>query len=165
MSRHESPPPVPNTIHATALERRGSAVLLLGASGAGKSDLALRLMDSGFRLIADDRVIVEPRQDRLWAQAPDILSGLLEVRGVGIVPVPVQKGAVPVVLAVDLVSPEQVDRLPDPGHLKIVDVAVCLFRLYAFEPSAPLKVRLAFDLALQKPPFFRDPVSDARPPS
>lgn len=150
MSLEINRPRAPDTLHATALERSGRAVLLLGASGTGKSDLALRLMEKGFHLIADDRVILERRDDRLWARAPETLSGLLEVRGIGIVPVPVKEGAVPVLLAVDLVCQEKVDRLPEPEHRPIAGVAVSVCRFYPFEPSAPLKVRLAFDLALRQ---------------
>ena len=44
----------PILVHATAVAIEGEAVLLRGASGAGKSDLALRLIDGGARLVADD---------------------------------------------------------------------------------------------------------------
>src|SRR5579863_3848988 len=81
-------------IHASCvvLRRAGDAfgapgdcgVLLLGESGAGKSDLALRLIAEGAQLVADDRVELFARDGVLWAQPPKSLAGLIEVRGVGI---------------------------------------------------------------------------------
>lgn len=58
-------------------------MLLRGPSGAGKSDLALRLAVAGWRLVADDRVIVWASGGRLYGRAPAILSGLVELRGQG----------------------------------------------------------------------------------
>ena len=43
-------------IHATAVELYGSAILLRGEPGSGKSDLALRLIHEEAKLISDDRV-------------------------------------------------------------------------------------------------------------
>ena len=43
-------------IHATAVELYGNAILLRGEPGSGKSDLALRLIHEGAKLISDDRV-------------------------------------------------------------------------------------------------------------
>jgi HPr kinase/phosphorylase len=56
------------------------AVLLLGSAGSGKSDLLLRLIDRGWRLVADDQVLVEHGV----ARAPAALAGILEVRGLGL---------------------------------------------------------------------------------
>ena len=82
------------TLHATAVALDGQAVLLLGPSGSGKSDLALRLVAAGWRLVADDRVVVTPNGDHLFASAPPRLTGLMEVRGVGIVPEPTAPAAI-----------------------------------------------------------------------
>jgi len=110
-----SPSALPPTLHATALEKGGLAVVVRGPSGAGKSDLALRLLDRGFRLVADDQVVVHPRAGQVEASAPPALRGLLEVRGLGIVGVPVVDGAVTVALVVDLVPGGPVERLPEPA--------------------------------------------------
>jgi RNase adaptor protein for sRNA GlmZ degradation len=104
------------TIHATAIASPapdGRAVLLLGASGVGKSELALRMLDRGWRLIADDRVVTGiDVGGRLTAAAPARLAGLLEVRGVGLVGQPAPEAPVPVALVLDLgKAPE---RLPEP---------------------------------------------------
>ena len=72
-------------IHASCVAVDGHGVLLLGASGAGKSDLALMLMDGGAQLVADDRTILFAKAGTLHAKAPASIRGLLEIRGVGIV--------------------------------------------------------------------------------
>lgn len=130
------------TIHGTCVLVSDIGVLLRGASGSGKSDVALRLIDGGARLIADDRVELRMDQGRLMATAPAALAGLLEVRGVGILRVPAA-GEAEVGLVVDLVAPETVERLPDPGHAPLLDTAVPRLALAPFEASTPAKLRLA----------------------
>ena len=78
-------------VHATTLDIAGLGVLILGASGVGKSDLALRLIADGALLVADDQTLVEARGDELWATAPATIAGLIEARGVGIVPTGIKK--------------------------------------------------------------------------
>ncbi len=141
----------PATIHATAMAAPGQparAVLLLGPSGSGKSDLALRLQDRGWSLIADDRVVLAVDHDRLCASAPAILEGLLEVRGVGILPakpVPIPlRGPVPVALVLDLAAP--MERLPQAkpwyaaGH---IHRPIPRLGFAAFGDSASLRVEQA----------------------
>ena len=67
-------------IYASCVARNGKAILLCGVSGTGKSILALQLIEAGFSLVADDRVIMRG----IYASPPPQLAGLLEVRGVGI---------------------------------------------------------------------------------
>ncbi len=130
------------TIWGTVVAIDGRGVLLRGPSGSGKSDLALRLIDGGAGLVADDRVEVVREGDRLVARAPESLAGRLEVRGVGIVSTPPLQRA-PLLLAIDLVPREQVPRLPDPGSWTHLGVSIPLLLLDATEASAPAKVRLA----------------------
>jgi len=99
-------------IHASCVAIGGRGVLLLGRSGAGKSDLALRLIDQGAKLVADDRTILFVRSGVLHAKAPASIKGLLEIRGVGIVALPV-RDSVKIVLAVQL--DREGARLPHPG--------------------------------------------------
>ncbi|WP_447412354.1 HPr kinase/phosphorylase, partial [Clostridium perfringens] len=79
----------------------GQAVLLEGASGVGKSDLALRLIDRGATLISDDYTLLVRSAGSLVARAPDTIRGRIEVRGLGILTLPVVQD-VPVHLIVRL---------------------------------------------------------------
>lgn len=136
---------MPPTIHATAIARDGTAILLVGPPGSGKSDLALRLLDRGWQLVADDRVIATPEAGGLMLSAPATLAGLLEVRGVGILPVEAASPA-PARLLVDLAATP--DRLPEAESREIAGVALPLLRLNAFEASAPIKIERALAQAL-----------------
>lgn len=130
------------TVWGSVVSIDGRGVLLRGPSGIGKSDLALRLIDAGAGLVADDQAAISREGDSLVARAPEVLSGKLEVRGIGIVSVPtVQR--VSLVLVVDLVPLEQVPRMPDPGRWTYLGVSVPLISLHAHEASAAAKVRLA----------------------
>ncbi len=112
-------------IHATAAALdAGRGVLILGASGAGKSELALQLMACGARLVADDRVDLTVREGELWARAPAILSGMIEMRGVGIL----RADALPaarIVLVVDL-DRQETERLPPNRSHEILGVRLPL---------------------------------------
>ncbi|MCW2242631.1 HPr kinase/phosphorylase [Azospirillum canadense] len=130
------------TIHGTCVLISGIGVLLRGRSGSGKSDLALRLVDGGARLVADDQVELRMVHGRLMATAPAALAGLLEARGVGILPVPTADGA-EVGLVVDLVPRDRVERLPEPETALLLDRPVPRLSLCAFDASTPAKLRLA----------------------
>ena len=131
------------TVHASTVAVDGRAVLITGASGAGKSDLCLRLLDRGFTLVSDDQTIVRRHGDRLLATAPATIAGKLEIRGIGIVQMD-HITDVPVALLVDLVS--EIQRLPDPSRERpILGVAIPLISIDAKTASAPSKVALALD--------------------
>ena len=125
------------TVHATAVAIAGKGVLLLGPPGSGKSDLALRLIDRGAILIGDDRVHVA--EDGTLHPAP-ALAGLIEVRGLGILPTP-HVGAVPACLAVELGKAPQ--RMPEPAVRRVGGLSLPMIAVAPFEASAPLKVELA----------------------
>jgi len=133
-------------IHATAVaietELGFRALLLRGRSGSGKSDLALRLIDAGARLVTDDQSVLSRRDDMIIVGPPARISGLLEVRGIGIMRVEALAEA-PVVLIADLVSPDQIDRLPERRREEIFGLTVPVIALTPFEASAPAKLRLA----------------------
>jgi len=133
-------------IHATAVaietELGFRALLLRGRSGSGKSDLALRLIDAGARLVTDDQSVLSRRDDMIIVGPPARISGLLEVRGIGIMRVEALAEA-PVVLIADLVSPDQIDRLPERRREEIFGLSVPVIALTPFEASAPAKLRLA----------------------
>lgn len=133
-------------LHASAVAIDGRGVLILGPSGAGKSDLALRLIDEGAALIADDRVDLTPGDDGVVLSGPDNLAGLIEVRGVGIVRIPYET-KVSLSLIVDLVKPEDVERLPGRLTADFMGVNVRRVALDPLQASAPAKIRLALRAA------------------
>ena len=81
------------TRHGVFLEVLGMGVLISGASGIGKSELALELISRGHRLIADDApYFTRTAPDVLNGACPEVLSGFLEVRGLGILNIPAMFG-------------------------------------------------------------------------
>jgi serine kinase of HPr protein (carbohydrate metabolism regulator) len=134
-------------IDGTAVAIGDAALLLTGPSGSGKSDLALRLIDGGAKLIADDRVELLVEAGKLCCQAPHdmppALQGFIEARGVGIIPAPQIAGPLPLQWLVELVPPDRVERLPAAESRSFLGHAVPVLRLSAFEASTAAKLRLA----------------------
>ena len=132
-------------IHASSVLIDGRVVLLAGRSGSGKSDLALRLIDRGALLVADDYTLLEPRDGVLYASAPATIAGRIEVRGVGIADMAFA-GEGPVALLVNLDAPPV--RLPDEPlpTTGIRGIGIPTLALVAFEASAPIKVEQALRL-------------------
>lgn len=132
------------TRHGGLIARRLDGVwrgaLIEGPSGIGKSDLALRALDAGFRLVADDRVVVFASGGRLYGKPPETLAGLIEIRGLGVA----RQTALPLCEISLLIrcapTPEAVERLPDPRFATITGVSVPVFDLWPREPAAPLKI-------------------------
>jgi len=108
-------------IHATVIVIGEAGVLLRGASGSGKSSLALALIDLAARcgrfarLVADDRVALMAAGGRLLARPVAPLEGVVERRGLGLTPEPFT-GAAVVRLLVDLIG-EEPARMPEPEEL------------------------------------------------
>jgi len=141
----------PSLVHGTAVSVSACAALIRGASGSGKSDLALRcllqppsaLVPHAAQLVADDQVLIERRDSKLMIRAPESIRGLLEVRGLGIRRVPAIAEA-ELVLIVDLVPPSLVERFPDPPPcFDLLGVSLPLLNLLPFEASAHHKLLLA----------------------
>jgi hypothetical protein len=123
----------------------GDGVLILGASGAGKSSVALKLLAMGAQLVADDRVELFEDEQVLWARAPATLAGLIEARGLGIVTLPHAANA-RVALAVQLGS--NAGRLPhredyEPPNPLAIRAKPPLLRLSAQDPAIAEKIVLA----------------------
>jgi HPr kinase/phosphorylase len=130
------------TVHATAIALDGVGVLLRGPPGSGKSDLALRLIDQGARLIADDQTVLVRRGGALHAAPPAAIAGRLEVRGVGIVSLE-HVADVQIVAVFDLAPARAVERLPEPRRIEFLSVALPALQLDPTAASAAAKVRLA----------------------
>lgn len=111
-------------LHASCVAHCGRGLLILGASGAGKSGLALEMMARGAVLVADDRTILRREAGGLIADVPDSLRGLIEARGVGILRARAH-GPVSLALAVDLDRAEP-ERLPPDRRIHLLDSDLAL---------------------------------------
>lgn len=134
------PPDATETIlHASCVAHHGRGVLILGASGRGKSALALHLMALGARLVADDRCILRRDGPRLTARAPDPLRGLIEARFVGLLTAEALPEA-DITLIVDLDQTETT-RLPPARRQAILglDLPVLHFVAQPYFPAAILQ--------------------------
>ena len=99
-------------LHASCVAYQGQAVLLLGASGSGKSAFALQLMALGAKLVADDRTELRLVGDEVMADVPAAIAGLIEARGVGILKAK-PAGVTPVAMVIDM-NRKETSRLPEP---------------------------------------------------
>ncbi|MEX5728429.1 HPr kinase/phosphorylase [Rhodovulum iodosum] len=124
-------------IHASAVSLGGRAVLIMGASGSGKSALALELMALGAGLVADDRTLLRPDGPGVIASAPPRLAGLIEARFVGLLNADAAPPA-PVALAIDL-SRDETERLPPRRSLTLCGRSVPLLRRVA-QPYFPAAI-------------------------
>lgn len=131
------------TLHASCVALDGQGVLLAGEAGVGKSDVALRLLDAGATLVADDRTALTAVGGVLMAAAPAAIEGLIEVRQIGLYRQPFVKD-VPVALYVELAPPgTALERLPEPAFFSFLDCRVPALKLVGCEASTPAKIRIA----------------------
>lgn len=139
----------PPILHATLVTRLRAGdwrgVLLRGPSGVGKSDLALRLIADGWWLVADDRVRVWIDRGQLFGRAPAALSGLIELRGQGVLCADRGRAWSAIHLCIDCLAPgAPLDRVPEPQTAGVLGVALPLARVTACEASAVARInRLA----------------------
>ena len=134
-------------VNGTALAWRGQGVLIRGPSGSGKSDLTLRLLDSGATLISDDVVEMKRVDSRLLLsfppESPGELKGKIVARGLGLVDVAAAPPEVELALVVEATPPAEVEILPESLESEWLGLSVTTIRIHLLEPSAPAKVRLA----------------------
>lgn len=142
-------------IQATSVCFKRNAVLIMGPAGIGKSALALRLMEKGARLIADDGVEIVKSGRRLLVRAPDAMRGCLEVRGIGIVcGFPCRRQAH--LRCVIQLTNEKTERLPTLDNWTQSGISVPLFYLNPSDPLLDLKALTAFRVALGKFSLFSE---------
>lgn len=143
----------PVRVHATSIAINGSAALIRGGSGSGKSDLALRclmtapnaLVDAAAGLVSDDYTELYLDGGTLRARAPAEISDLLEVRGVGLIHCEAVKHA-RIALIVDLADSAAIERMPlENAEVDVVGFSFPAIRLCAMEASAPAKLLIALD--------------------
>jgi serine kinase of HPr protein (carbohydrate metabolism regulator) len=132
--------PSSEMLHASTVAIDGQAILITGVSGSGKSDLALRLIDRGAKLISDDYTLLTRVGMLLMASSPATINGKLEVRGIGIIECETLDTA-PAALIVRI--DEVPLRMPEDNMQNIAGIAVPVIALAPFEASAPIKVELA----------------------
>jgi len=130
-------------LQATCVAVGGRGVLIEGAPGTGKSSLALALIDRGAVLVGDDGVLVETEAGRVVASPHPNIAGKLEVRGVGIIDLPVA-AAVPIALVIHLDedAPRYVEAAETRG---IGGIAVPLIRLWPGSPVLHLRAERALE--------------------
>ncbi|MFN4130816.1 MAG: HPr kinase/phosphorylase [Paracoccaceae bacterium] len=108
----------PVILHATTVAFEGRGILLIGASGSGKSSLALRLMGIGAALVADDQTILTLHGTDVIATCPSAIAGMIEARGVGLLNAPhLVQATLSLVVDLDRV---ETDRLPDHRQITIM---------------------------------------------
>ncbi|MBP0582420.1 HPr kinase/phosphatase C-terminal domain-containing protein [Labrys sp. LIt4] len=122
------------TVHATCFVLDGRGILLRGASGAGKSRIALHFIETASahgrqaRLVGDDRVYLEPAEDRLIASVPASIAGLIERRATGLRDAGIERidwqPSVPVGLVVDILDDDAEIAIPSKKirHIRLKGV-------------------------------------------
>jgi serine kinase of HPr protein (carbohydrate metabolism regulator) len=127
--------------YATAVTYCGFGVLIRGPSGSGKSDLALRLIDDGAGLVADDQVIIKAVGQELYLSPPDSLSGLIEVRGIGVIKIEYVRD-IRLRLVVELDPSNEIQRTPIIKEELIKKIPVPVVNMHAFESSVLVKIKI-----------------------
>jgi hypothetical protein len=127
----------PFVYQASAVAIGGRALLIAGPPGSGKSALVLALIDRGAGLIGDDAVtlqrITTDDGARLIASPPPHIAGLLELRGIGIIRLPLAAPAVVALVAELGGAPGE--RLPE-APLPRRDLGGVAVPVLAFDPGA-----------------------------
>ncbi|MCP5381082.1 MAG: HPr kinase/phosphatase C-terminal domain-containing protein [Kordiimonadaceae bacterium] len=132
-------------LHASCVEFEGKGIIIFGPSGSGKSDLALRLIDSGARLVSDDYVNVDEDAGILFAHPAPNIAGMIEVRGVGLIKLGYKKSA-KLDLALELTPEKEIERLPKALFYELDGAKIPLYKIDAFSGSAVAKIRLMLKL-------------------
>jgi serine kinase of HPr protein (carbohydrate metabolism regulator) len=118
--------------------------LIEGPTGVGKSDLAMRAQALGLmRIVSDDRTRVWTCEGRLFGACPPAIRGLLEARGLGLVPFADRPLSEISLLVSCRVPGEAIERAPEREDRRMLGVRLPILRLHALEASAPLKIQQA----------------------
>ncbi len=126
--------------HSTSVVIEDSGILIRGQSGIGKSDLALRLIDSGATLISDDLTICKKIGDYLYLYPHSETKGLIEVREIGIMTVPYVEN-IKLVLVVELVK-EEFERIPRMMSCNILGKKFPIIKIFGKSSSAVAKIKI-----------------------
>ncbi|MDM7967116.1 HPr kinase/phosphorylase [Blastomonas fulva] len=126
---------------ASCVSIGGAAVLISGASGIGKSELALALIDRGAQLISDDQVALRCEGERLVASPAPNIAGQIEMRNLGLMPMPPGPDC-PVALLIELnrAAPRWIERCE---QRVILGVAIPQILLTPDSHVLPIKAEMA----------------------
>ena len=127
-------------MHSSSVVIDDNGVLILGDSGSGKSDLALRLIDNGATLISDDISICRKNSNNIYLHCPPEIKGLLEVREIGIITVPFVE-RIKLRLVVNLKSKNN-ERFPKDNSFRILGVKIPLISIEGKNSSAVAKIKV-----------------------
>lgn len=136
------------TRHACAVEIDGIGILIEGASGSGKTSLALGLVETAERrgieahFICDDRAIVETVGGALWARVPAAIAGQVEIRGFGIAPI-AHRERCRLGLLARIVPDEHVERMPPPRSARIAGIALPLVEVPTRHEARSVRIVMA----------------------
>lgn len=130
-----------SNIHASCVDYNNKGILLLGASGSGKSGLCLELiLNYNAELVADDRVEIKPEAGEIYASSPENIKGLLEVRNVGILRLPSrEKSKINVVVKLEAAS-VSLERLPEPENCSLEGIKIPLLRFKENDSAIAAKI-------------------------
>ena len=127
-------------VHSSAIVLEDNGILIIGDSGSGKSDLALRLIDSGATLISDDITICEKKKNLIYLSAPLETRGLLEVREVGIITVPFVEGII--LRMIVKLEAGGLERIPQKNNYKIFGQKIPMLTINGKNSSSVVKVKV-----------------------
>ena len=127
-------------MHSSSVVIEDNGVLILGNSGCGKSDLALRLIDNGATLISDDVSICKKSLNNIYLHCPPEIKGLLEVREIGIITVPFVE-RIKLRLVVNLKSKNN-ERFPKDNSFRILGIKIPLISIEGKNSSAVAKIKV-----------------------
>ncbi len=134
--------------HCTCVAIGGVGVMIEGAAGAGKTSLALGLIEAARArgldgaLVADDQALLSARGGRLMARVPGPIAGKVELRGFGICEVEHREEAMIGVVA-EIAEPETIERMPEPQTCERAGVSVDLVRVPARHEALGVRIILA----------------------
>ena len=127
-------------MHSSSVVIDDNGVLILGDSGSGKSDLALRLIDNGATLISDDISICRKNSNNIYLYCPPEIKGLLEVREIGIITVPFVE-RIKLRLVVNLKSKNN-ERFPKDNSFRILGIKIPIISIEGKNSSAVAKIKV-----------------------
>ena len=127
--------------HATCIAIAQRGILIEGQPGSGKSSLALALLDRGAALVGDDGVLIQARNDGLYALPHPNIRGKLEIRNLGLFDFPVQEEVrLSLVIRLDPQAPRFID---EAEQSLLHEHVLPMVRLWPDSPVLPLRAELA----------------------